>query len=55
MAKRAAKKAVEKRKRSTKKPIEFYDHKDKKRANNPPAGLVLTAYRGGNRVPRESR
>ena len=24
----------------TKKPIEQYDHKDKKRANNPPVGLV---------------
>ena len=30
-----------KRKQSkVKKPIESYDHKDKKRANNPPVGLV---------------
>ena len=34
MAKRTTKKKV------TKKPIESYDHKGKKRANNPPVGLV---------------
>ena len=28
------------RKKAAKKPIESYDHKDKKRANNPPVGLV---------------
>ncbi len=39
MAKRIAKKAA-KKKTSKKKPIESYDHKDKKRANNPPVGLV---------------
>jgi adenine-specific DNA-methyltransferase len=27
-------------KKSDKKPIEFYDHKGKKRVNNPPVGLV---------------
>ena len=27
-------------KKSTQKPIESYDHKDKKRLNNPPVGLV---------------
>ncbi len=39
MTKRAAKQAA-KRKGAGKKPIESYDHKDKKRANNPPVGLV---------------
>ena len=34
VAKRTAKKT------NKKKPIESYDHKDKKRANNPPVGLV---------------
>lgn len=34
MAKRTTKKTTKK------KPIESYDHKDKKRANNPPVGLV---------------
>ena len=34
MAKRVTKKKV------TKTPIESYDHRDKKRANNPPVGLV---------------
>lgn len=29
-----------KRKRGSKKRIESYDHSDKKRVNNPPAGLV---------------
>jgi len=28
------------KKTNKKKPIESYDHKDKKRANNPPVGLV---------------
>ncbi len=39
MARRAAKKTT-KRKGAAKKPIESYDHQDKKRANNPPVGLV---------------
>ncbi len=39
MAKRTAKKAT-KRKKAAKKPIESYNHKGKKRANNPPVGLV---------------
>ncbi len=39
MTKRAAKQAT-KRKGAGKKPIESYDHKGKKRANNPPVGLV---------------
>ncbi len=39
MAKRAAKKTT-KRKGAAKKPIESYDHTDKKRANNPPVRLV---------------
>ncbi len=38
MAKRGAHKAT--KKGATKKPIESYDHQDKKRANNPPVGLV---------------
>ena len=29
-----------KKKTETKRPIEFYEHRDKKRLNNPPAGLV---------------
>ena len=36
MTRRAAKRD----KRAIKKPIESYDHQDKKRANNPPVGLV---------------
>ncbi len=39
MAKRAAKKST-RRKAPAKKPIESYDHHGKKRANNPPVGLV---------------
>ncbi len=39
MAKRTAKKST-RRKATAKKPIEYYDHTDKKRANNPPVGLV---------------
>ncbi len=39
MTKRAAKPAT-KQVGAGKKPIESYDHKDKKRANNPPVGLV---------------
>ena len=39
MAKRAARKTI-KRKGTAKKPIESYGHQDKKRANNPPVGLV---------------
>ena len=41
MAKRSAKKGTRKRAGPGKKPIESYDHKDKKRANNPPVGLAL--------------
>ena len=43
MAKRITKKTSKKatnKKPGKKKPIESYDHKDKKRANNPPVGLV---------------
>ncbi len=49
MAKRAVKKATGKnatgrqavrKKNTAKKPIESYDHQDKRRANNPPVGLV---------------
>ncbi len=52
MAKRAVRKITGKRasgsnaspkKNTAKKPIEAYDHKDKKRANNPPVGLVTPA------------
>ena len=32
-----------KRNKQTKKPIEQYDHKDKKHLKNPPVGLVSTA------------
>ncbi len=39
MAKRTAKKST-RRKATAKKPIQPYDHPDKKRANNPPVGLV---------------
>ena len=39
MAKRGAKKTT-RRKAAAKKPIESYDHQDKKRANNPPVGPV---------------
>ena len=39
MATRAGKKTT-KRAGAGKKPIESYDHQDKKRANNPPVGLV---------------
>ena len=39
MAKRTGKKST-RRKATAKKPIESYDHTDKKRANNPPVGLV---------------
>lgn len=31
---------MDRRRKETKKPIEQYDHKDKKRVNNPPVGLV---------------
>ena len=41
MAKRPAREAT--KKGTTKKPIESYAHKDKKRANNPPVGLVTPA------------
>ena len=34
----------------SKKPIEQYDHKDKKRTNNPPVGLVTPETR-----PRQAR
>ena len=41
MAKRTVKnKTTTRKKPAGKKPIESYDHKDKKRANNPPVGLV---------------
>ena len=41
MAKRTVKsKKATRKKPAAKKPIESYDHKDKKRANNPPVGLV---------------
>src|SRR6186997_2347628 len=39
MAKRGSKRSSEERK-NTKKPIEQYEHSDKKRVNNPPVGLV---------------
>ena len=39
MAKRAARKTA----KVKKKPIESYDHQDRKRANNPPVGLVTPA------------
>jgi len=42
MAKRPAREATTK-KGTAKKPIESYAHKDKKRANNPPVGLVTPA------------
>jgi adenine-specific DNA-methyltransferase len=32
--------SMDRRRKETKKPIEQYDHKDKKRVNNPPVGLV---------------
>ena len=38
VAKRTSNRAT--KKKPQKKPIESYDHKDKKRANNPPVGLV---------------
>ncbi|MCH8148654.1 MAG: hypothetical protein IH987_11760 [Planctomycetes bacterium] len=41
MAKRSVKnKTTTRKKPAAKKPIESYDHKDKKRADNPPVGLV---------------
>jgi len=40
MAKRGAKRTTSREKGTTKKPIKSYDHQDKKRANNPPVGLV---------------
>ena len=41
MAKRTVKnKTTTTKKPAAKKPIESYDHKNKKRANNPPVGLV---------------
>ena len=52
MAKRTAKKAT-KRKGAAKKPIESYDHQEKKRADNPPVGLVTPATdpeRGGKKT-----
>ena len=40
MAKCAAENVTKRGKGASNKPIESYDHKDKKRANNPPVGLV---------------
>ncbi len=63
MAKRTVKKATAKKamgrqaarkKNTAKKPIESYDHQDKKRANNPPVGMVTPQTdpeRGAQRRP----
>ena len=50
MAKPGSRKRT-KRNKATKKPIESYDHRNKKRANNPPVGLVTpeTAPDAGRR------
>ena len=48
MNKRAAGK-----KNTAKKPIESYDHKDKKRANNPPVGLVTPDTDPGKKKTHE--
>ena len=53
MAKRTVKiKKATGKKPAAKKPIESYDHKDKKRANNPPVGLVTPDTDPGKRSYR---